>query len=88
MRVAQRASARVVVVTAQPQSETARLADSVVHLPAQTMADDREPGGSSLPMGSIFEIGQLVFFDCVVQLLVARLAQTAEDVRARHTNLE
>lgn len=88
MRIAQRASARVVVVTALSQSEIARRADAVVHLPAQTMADDREPGSSSLPMGSIFEIGQLVFFDCVVQLLTARLGRTAEEVRARHTNLE
>lgn len=88
MRIAQHASARVVVVTAQPQSEIAQRADAVVHLPAQTMADDREPGASSLPMGSIFEIGQLMFFDCVVQLLAARLGRTAEEVRARHTNLE
>lgn len=88
MRIAQRASARVVVVTAQPQSEIARRADAVVLLPARTMADDRQPGASSLPMGSIFEIGQLVFFDCVVQLLAERLGRTAEDLRARHTNLE
>ncbi len=59
----------------------------VVVLPAQTMADDEaEPG--ILPMGSLYEAAQLLFFDLVSLLLRDRLAQDAAQMRLRHTNLE
>jgi 6-phospho-3-hexuloisomerase len=88
--VARRAGATTLVVTAQPGGEAARAADLVVHLPAQTMADDQGPTGqtSLLPMGSLFEAAQLIFFDLVSILLRERTGQTPEQMRARHTNLE
>jgi 6-phospho-3-hexuloisomerase len=85
--VARKAGARTVVITARPEGETARAADAVIHLRAQTMADDR--GGSSvLPMGSLFEAAMLVAFDVASILLRERTGQTAEEMRSRHTNLE
>ncbi len=85
--VAREAGARVAVVTAQPQGEAAARAEVVTHLPAQTMADDR--GGSSvLPMGSLYETTQMVFFELVVLALRDRLGETPDSMRARHTNLE
>jgi 6-phospho-3-hexuloisomerase len=81
------AGARTAVVTAQPQGEAARQADLVVHLPAQTMADDRG-SASVLPMGSLYEAVQLLFFDVVAIRLRERLGQDSEEMRARHTNLE
>lgn len=87
MEVARSAGARTTVITAQPDGEAARLADAVIYLRAQTMADDR--GGSSiLPMGSLYEDAMLVFFDVVSILLRMRTGQTAEEMRSRHTNLE
>jgi 6-phospho-3-hexuloisomerase len=88
--VARDAGARSLVVTAQPGGPAARQADAVVHLPAQTMADDcGETGTTSiLPMGSLFEAAELVFFDLVSILLRDRTGQTPEQMRARHTNLE
>jgi len=32
-------------------------------IPAQTIADDRVANSSILPMGSLFEIAQMVFFE-------------------------
>lgn len=85
--VAQAAGARTTVVTAQPEGEAARAADAVIYLRAQTMADDR--GGTSvLPMGSLYEAVMLLFFDVVSIRLRERTGQSAEDMRARHTNLE
>lgn len=85
--IARSAGARTVVVTAQPDGEASRLADAVIYLRAQTMADDR--GGSSvLPMGSLYEAALLVFFDVVSILLRERTEQSADDMRSRHTNLE
>ncbi len=87
LEVAGSAGARTVVVTAQPDGQAARTADVVIHLKAQTMANDR--GGSSiLPMGSLYEAALLVFFDVVSVRLRERTGQTADVMRLRHTNLE
>jgi 6-phospho-3-hexuloisomerase len=81
------AAARVLVVTAQPAGTVPSKADVVVHLPAQTMADDRG-GRSLLPMGTAFEISMLIFFDLVALVLMRKSGQTMEQLRARHFNLE
>jgi len=86
--VAREAGAKTVVVTAQPDGEAAREADAVVHLPAQTMADDTGPATSILPMGSLYEAVQLLFFDVVALRLRERLGQSTGAMRDRHTNLE
>jgi 6-phospho-3-hexuloisomerase len=63
-------------------------ADVVVHLPAQTMADDRGGEQSLLPMGSLYEAAQLVFFDLVSIMLREQTGQAPDEMRERHTNLE
>jgi 6-phospho-3-hexuloisomerase len=88
LAVGKAAGARTLVVTAQPDGETSRRADAVVHLPAQTMADDGAGSDSVLPMGTLFEWLELVFFDAVAIRLRERTGQTLETIRARHTNLE
>ena len=86
--VARDAGARTMVVTAQPGGKVPALADVVIHLPAQTMANDFGGSAGLLPMGSLYEAAQLVFFDLISILLRERTSQTAEQMRARHTNLE
>ncbi len=87
MGVARSAGARTVVVTAQPGGDAPRQADAVIHIRAQTMADDT--GGTSvLPMGSLYEAAMLIFFDIVSIRLRERTAQTMDGMRSRHTNLE
>jgi 6-phospho-3-hexuloisomerase len=88
LAVARRHGATTAVVTAQPAGETARQADLIVHLPAQTMADDRGGAPSVLPMGSLFEAALMLFLELAVLALRERLGETAESMRARHTNLE
>ena len=87
LSVAKGAGAKTLLLTAQPGGDASALADTVVVLPAQTMADDQAKPGI-LPMGSLFEAAQLIFFDLVTLLLRDRLGQDAEELRARHTNLE
>ena len=60
----------------------------IFHIPAQTMANDRAGALSVLPMGSLFETAQMVLFEILVLTLRGRLGETAETMRARHTNLE
>jgi 6-phospho-3-hexuloisomerase len=87
--VARQAGARSLCVTAQPDGAAPQAADTVVYLPAQTMADDQAPSPTSiLPMGSLYEGVQYVFFEVVVLQLQTRLGATPEAMRANHTNLE
>lgn len=88
MSVARKAGARIAVVTAQPQGQTVKQADIVLTIPAQTMADDQGGSVSILPMGSLFEASQMLVFELIVLKLRERLGETAETMRARHTNLE
>ncbi|MBB3998053.1 SIS domain-containing protein [Aureimonas pseudogalii] len=87
--VAKAAGARVVVVTAQPGGRVPGMADHVVTIPAQTMADDQGPAASSvLPMGSLFEGALFVLFEVMILKLKERLAVSPEAMRANHTNME
>ena len=88
MGVARGAGARTLVVTAQPDGSAASQADVVIHLPAQTMARDLQGATSILPMGSLYEAVQLVFFDLISIMLRSKTGQSAEQMRSRHTNLE
>jgi 6-phospho-3-hexuloisomerase len=85
---ARKAGARTMVVTAQPEGPVPSVADVVIHLPAQTMANDRGGPASLLPMGSLYEAAQLVFFDLISILLREKTGQSPDQMRARHTNLE
>ena len=90
-------------MTAQPGGKAPSLGHTIVHLSAQTMADDHvanEPRTTDdaseekcnqeqiLPMGSVYEGAMFVLFEIAVFLLRKRLGETLESMRARHTNLE
>lgn len=86
--IASSAGARTAIITAQPDGRTALKADMRIVIPAQTMADDRGGRVSVLPMGSLFEFAEAIFFELVILKLRERIGETAETMRARHTNLE
>jgi 6-phospho-3-hexuloisomerase len=86
--IARKAGARTALITAQAAGELARQVDVVTVIPAQTMADDRGPALSVLPMGSLFETAQMIFFELVILKLRPLVHETSQTMRARHTNLE
>ena len=86
--IAHKAGARTALVTAQPGGELAKRVDVVTVVPAQTMANDQGANLSVLPMGSLFETAQMIFFELVILKLRPRFRETSETMRARHTNLE
>ncbi len=89
MRVARDAGAGVLFLTAEPETPAAALASEVLTIPAQTMARDQGAGATSvLPMGSVYEGSLFLLFEIMVLDLRDRLGETAETMRARHTNLE
>lgn len=89
MGVAKAAGAKILFITAQVQGRGAAMADFVLHLPAQTMADDEGDKRSSvLPMGSLYEGALFILFEVMVLKLMKSLKINPEDMRANHTNLE
>jgi 6-phospho-3-hexuloisomerase len=88
MEIAKSAGARTAIITAQPGGRAAKKADVLAVIPAQTMANDQGAQVSILPMGSLFEIAEAIFFELVILKLRDHVGETAETMRARHTNLE
>jgi len=88
MRAAANDGAKTAVITAQPKCSTPLKADLMTTIPAQTMANDQTTKASVLPMGSLFEIAQTIFFELVILKLRDRLGETADTMRSRHTNLK
>jgi 6-phospho-3-hexuloisomerase len=89
MGEAKKAGAHCAVITAEPKGSAATQADSVLVIPAQTMASDQAAGQSSaLAMGSVFEGALFVLFEVMIQRIQALSGAKSEDMRARHTNLE
>ena len=87
--VAAQAGARTACITAQPKGRVPRACDTVLVIPAQTMADDTGPSPASvLPMGSLFEGAQFLTFEVLILMLRERLKVTPSAMRKRHTNLE
>ncbi|MBT8363137.1 MAG: SIS domain-containing protein [Deltaproteobacteria bacterium] len=88
MGVACSAGAKTICFTAQAGGKVPQSADLAVVLPAQTMADDTTGRTSFLPMGSLYEGVQYLFFEYLVLLLRDHLGVTPEQMRHKHTNLE
>jgi 6-phospho-3-hexuloisomerase len=88
VQVALATGAQVACVTAQPDGPVPAMAGIVLHIPAQTMADDQGALPSVLPMGSVFEGAMFVVFELLVLRLMELTGQSPADLRARHTNLE
>jgi 6-phospho-3-hexuloisomerase len=84
---ARNAGARTACITAQPHGADPFSCDTVLTIPAQTMAND---AGSAalLPMGSVFEGAQFLVCEIMVLALRERLGESVASMRARHTNLE
>lgn len=83
---ARAAGARSAVITAVPDSPAGRGSDILLHLPAQTLADD-VAGRSLMPMGSQYEMALFLVAELVVLRLAKALDLDFATLRARHANL-
>ncbi len=88
MNTAREAGAETVCFTAQPEGRIPQMADLALVLPAQTMADDTTGPTSFLPMGSLYEGAQYLFFEYLILMLGHHLGISAGQMRDRHTNME
>ena len=83
-----RMGARIVVVTANPDSRIAALGDLVIVLKAPTKFGPTEGTNSIQPMATLFEQCLQILFDAIVLILMKQTNQTHADLWARHANLD
>ncbi len=96
-QAAKRMDARVVSVTSDPGSSAAALSDAIVvvggRAPGRREKDwlaRQLRGGLEpiAPLGTLFELSAMVFFDSLVEELMVLKKESEEDMRKRHTQLE
>lgn len=87
---AKKAGAEVVLVTIDPESPLAQLADCVVEVPAPApkVVSDRQLPSSVQPMGNLFEQALFVLLDIFIMIMMEREGLTSDEMFARHANLE
>lgn len=89
MATARNAGAKVVFLTAEPETPAVSAADLVLTVPAQTMASDAHGDPDTiLPMGSVYEGALFFLFEAMVAEIRTIKGESADTMRARHTNME
>ena len=88
MNFAHNLGARVVAITANPNSKAAGLCDFTVNLKGQVHGGREYEIPSIQPMAALFEQAIFLFEDIIIQLLMKKLSITAEEMAKRHTNLD
>ncbi len=86
---AKQLGARIALITANPNSTIAKLADVTVRIPAfSPKADVSGYVESAQPMGNLFEQSMFILSDAIVMELMRRMEMTSESMFTRHANLE
>lgn len=83
-QIAKKLGCKIAVVTAQPDSTLARLADLTIVLRTTSSGRQKELA----PLGTLFEDACMVFLDGFVAELMHRVGETEESMRNRHATLE
>ncbi len=80
--IARRLGAKIISITANPDSHIARFADLVIILkPKEKKAD-------LAPLGTLFESAAWIFLDGIIAELMARKGESEESMKRRHATLE
>ena len=80
--------ARILAVTADPNSAMAKLADGVLVIPAQAFRCEHAAVPTRQTMGNLFEQSEVLIFDVLTALLRDRMGQTDAEMEKRHRNFE
>ena len=87
-QVAKSIGARVIAITANPDSSIARTADTVLVLQAPYKSGLGEGMPSSQYAGSLFEQGLLILTDAIALEIGRALGRSDSELQQRHANLE
>ena len=81
--------ARVALITINPQSTIAGMADVVIEISAPSPKSAKQGDIKSIqPMGSLFEQSEGIFMDIAVMMLMERRGKDSDTMFGRHANME
>ena len=81
--------ARVALITINPNSSIANMADVVIEISAPSPKSAKQGGIKSIqPMGSLFEQSEGIFMDIAVMMLMERRGKDSDTMFGRHANME
>jgi 6-phospho-3-hexuloisomerase len=89
--------AKIIAVTSYPNSDLGKIADHVVQIRGRTkIAKERDYFLRQLtgvheplaPLGTIFELSAMVFFDSLIAELIQRLGKSEGELRRKHATIE
>jgi len=95
--IAKSVGAKIIAVTSHADSDLGKLADHVVQVKGRTkvaVETDyflRQITGAHeplAPLGTVFEVSALVFFDSIIVELMRKLGKTERDMLSRHATIE
>ena len=86
---AREVGAKIALITINPESTIASLADVVVEISAPSPKSAKEGQVKSVqPMGSLFEQSEGLYMDIVIMMLMDRMHLDSETMFGRHANME
>ena len=86
---AKETGAKVALITIDPESPIAKIADVVIEIPAPSPKSKKQGSITSVqPMGSLFEQSEGLFMDSVVMMLMEREGMDSDTMFGRHANME
>jgi 6-phospho-3-hexuloisomerase len=89
--------ARIIAVTSHPNSDLGKIADHVVQIRGRTkIAKEKDYFLRQLtgvheplaPLGTIFELSAMIFFDSLVAELIKRLGKSEGELHRKHATIE
>lgn len=81
--------AKIALITINPQSSIAKMADVVIEISAPSPKSAKEGDIKSIqPMGSLFEQSEGIFMDISIMMLMERKGLDSDTMFGRHANME
>ncbi|TRO60708.1 6-phospho-3-hexuloisomerase [[Eubacterium] cellulosolvens] len=89
--------ARIIAVTSHPNSDLGKISDHVVQIRGRTkIAKEKDYFLRQLtgvheplaPLGTIFELSAMIFFDSLIAELIKRLGKSEGELRRKHATIE
>lgn len=95
--IAKEVGAKIIAITSHRDSDLGKLADHIVLVKGRTKVSGetdyflRQITGAHeplAPLGTVFEVSALIFFDSIVVELMRTLGKTEKDMLSRHATIE
>lgn len=81
--------AKIALITINPESSIAKMADVVIEISAPSPKSAKEGEIKSIqPMGSLFEQSEGIFMDIAIMMLMERQELDSDTMFGRHANME